>query len=196
MTTTERSLLLESYKIKHTTSTRGLSVAVATVCIIDVFGVFPLVTFPKAVIQCGKIHFKLPILLNTCVLAGYYGIFVVVFTISVQMYTAVLLGKCWLIAEELKPNIKTKSRCPYSALAELTWGKWMTYLTNFLLDISVFAAGIPNLIVGEILILQYVLKIVIRIIQNLVLTITLKYVLKCRYTHCNYEISSRHFYSI
>lgn len=65
------------------------------------------------------------------------------------MYTAILLGKCWLMAEKLEPNIKMKNRCPYSALAEITWGKWMTCFTTFLLDLSVFAAGIPNLLVGE-----------------------------------------------
>lgn len=79
---------------------------------------------------------------------GYYGVFVVILTISLQMYTAMLLGKCWLIAEQLNPNINVKIRCPYSALAEITWGKWMTYFTSFLLDLTVFAAGVPNLIVG------------------------------------------------
>lgn len=66
------------------------------------------------------------------------------------MYTAVLLGECWLIAEKLEPNIKTKNRYPFAALAEMTWGKWMTCLTTFLLDLSIFFAGIPNLIVGEL----------------------------------------------
>lgn len=53
MATSERSLLLESHivKLKNT----GLSVALATACIVDVFGVFPLVTLPKAIIQCGKL---------------------------------------------------------------------------------------------------------------------------------------------
>lgn len=73
----------------------------------------------------------------------------VVFTISVQMYTATLLGKCWLMAKELEPNIQTKSRYPYSALAQMTLGKWMSCFTTFLLDVSIFTAGIPNLIVGK-----------------------------------------------
>lgn len=58
MTTSERSLLLESHNLKlkeQIPANTGLSVVLATACIVDVFGVFPLVTLPKAVIQCGKL---------------------------------------------------------------------------------------------------------------------------------------------
>lgn len=66
-----------------------------------------------------------------------------------QIYTATLLGKCWLIAEELYPDIQTKNRYPYSALAEIALGKWTSYMTTLLLDVSIFAAGVPNLILGK-----------------------------------------------
>lgn len=73
----------------------------------------------------------------------------IVLTISAQAYTATLLGKCWLMAEELEPDIQMKTRYPYSALAQITLGKWMSYFTTLLLDVSIFAAGVPNLIVGK-----------------------------------------------
>lgn len=65
------------------------------------------------------------------------------------MYTATLLGKCWNLAEEMEPNMKRKSRYPYSALAELTFGKHFAYFVTFLVDITVFGGGIPNLILGK-----------------------------------------------
>lgn len=37
---------------KH--STKGLSIFFAVICVVDVFGVFPIVTLPKVIIQCGK----------------------------------------------------------------------------------------------------------------------------------------------
>lgn len=61
MTSSETSQLLESYDAKvsrNNASTNGLSVSFAAVCIVDVFGVFPLVTTPKAIIQCGKLTHK------------------------------------------------------------------------------------------------------------------------------------------
>lgn len=33
--------------------TRGLTVFFATLCVIDLFGVFPIVTLPSALISCG-----------------------------------------------------------------------------------------------------------------------------------------------
>lgn len=42
--------------------------------------------------------------------AGWFGIPLAVTAFAVQAYTAVLLGKCWIIAEEIDPNIKKKNR--------------------------------------------------------------------------------------
>lgn len=39
-------------------------------------------------------------------------------------------------------------RCPYSAVAELIYGKRMRIFVNFLLSITVFGAGVPNILVG------------------------------------------------
>lgn len=70
---------------------------------------------------------------------------------SIQIYTAILLGKCWLLAEELDPTIHLKNRYPYSALAEMTYGIKFSNFVTCLLDATIFAGGIPNLIVGKIL---------------------------------------------
>lgn len=34
----------------------GLSTLFAIICILDVFGVFPIVTLPRTIIDCGKSH--------------------------------------------------------------------------------------------------------------------------------------------
>lgn len=39
-------------------------------------------------------------------------------------------------------------RCPYSAVGELTYGKKMRIFVNIMLNITVFGAGIPNILVG------------------------------------------------
>lgn len=32
----------------------GLSLIFATLCIVDIFGVFPIIALPRAIVQCGK----------------------------------------------------------------------------------------------------------------------------------------------
>ncbi|GAB0090493.1 uncharacterized protein DMENIID0001_052290 [Sergentomyia squamirostris] len=113
-------------------TTKNLSVFFATLCVIDLFGVFPIVALPAAIISCGL-----------------YGIPLVVFVIIVQIYTGVILGKCWIIAEKLEPSINEKNRYPYAAIAELTYGKYMSIFVTFLLDLTVFGGGIPNLLVAS-----------------------------------------------
>lgn len=68
---------------------------------------------------------------------------------SLQIYTAIILGKCWVIAEEIDRNIVRKNRYPYVAIAEMTFGKYMSRFVTILLDVTVFGAGIPNLVVGK-----------------------------------------------
>lgn len=47
----ERTLLL---KTSSKSAKNGLSLAFAIICIVDVFGVFPVVALPKAIINCGE----------------------------------------------------------------------------------------------------------------------------------------------
>lgn len=49
MERSETTLLLNSKQ-----STNKLSVIFAIICIVDVFGVFPVVALPKAIIDCGR----------------------------------------------------------------------------------------------------------------------------------------------
>uniref|UniRef100_A0A336N1P4 CSON008711 protein n=1 Tax=Culicoides sonorensis TaxID=179676 RepID=A0A336N1P4_CULSO len=112
--------------------TKTLSLFFASLCVIDLFGVFPIVALPRSIILCGL-----------------YGIPLVLFVITLQIYTAVILGRCWVIAERLKPEIVKQNRYPYAAIAELTFGKKMSYLVTILLDVTVFGGGIPNLLVAS-----------------------------------------------
>ncbi|CAD7083932.1 unnamed protein product [Hermetia illucens] len=80
---------------------------------------------------------------------GIYGIPLVLMFAIVQIYTATLLGRCWIIAERLDPSIVKKSRYPYAAIAEMTYGKYMSILVTILLDLTIFGAGIPNLLVAS-----------------------------------------------
>ncbi|XP_066998507.2 uncharacterized protein [Anabrus simplex] len=111
---------------------RPLSLLFATLCIIDLFGVFPIITLPRTIINCGWLGIPLALLL-----------------FSIQIYTAVLLGRCWLIAEKLQPTIVTKTRYPYAALADLTFGKKIRRLVTILLDLTIFGAAVPNLLVAS-----------------------------------------------
>lgn len=42
----------------------------------------------------------------------------------------------------------TSNRCPYAAVAELIYGKRMCIFVNIILNVTVFGAGIPNILVG------------------------------------------------
>lgn len=66
-----------------------------------------------------------------------------------QIYTAVILGRCWVIAERLKPEIVDQNRYPYAAIGYMTYGPKMSMMVTILLDLTVFGGGIPNLLVGK-----------------------------------------------
>uniref|UniRef100_A0AAG5CY03 Amino acid transporter transmembrane domain-containing protein n=1 Tax=Anopheles atroparvus TaxID=41427 RepID=A0AAG5CY03_ANOAO len=110
---------------------RKLSLFYATLCVVDLFGVFPIIALPKSIIACGL-----------------YGLPLVLFVITLQIYTAVVLGRCWTIAEKLDPSIVSKNRYPYAAIAEFTYGRRMSVFVTVLLDLTVFGGGIPNLLVA------------------------------------------------
>ncbi|XP_026750638.2 uncharacterized protein LOC113511220 [Galleria mellonella] len=120
----------EGYTVGQTTG--GLSVFFTVLCIVDLFGVFPVIALPKSVISCG-----------------IYGLPLVVCVFGLQLYTAVLLGKCWILAQEITPNISKKNRLPYAAVAELTFGVMARRIVTFLIDAAVFGAGVPNFILAS-----------------------------------------------
>ncbi|KAJ3658856.1 hypothetical protein Zmor_010574 [Zophobas morio] len=124
----ENNLLLDQSKTKQS----KLSVLFAVICIVDVFGVFPVIALPKAIIDCG-----------------IYGALVITVVCSVQIYTAILLGRCWIMAEKIDISVKKKNRYPYSALAEITWGPAFSNFVSFLVNLTIFCGGIPNLIVAS-----------------------------------------------
>ncbi|XP_019533814.3 uncharacterized protein LOC109405236 [Aedes albopictus] len=113
-------------------SSPNLSLFFASLCVIDLFGVFPIVALPKSIISCGL-----------------YGIPLVLLVVTLQIYTATVLGRCWTIAEKLDPSIVRKNRYPYAAIAEFTYGKRMSVFVTVLLDMTVFGGGIPNLLVAS-----------------------------------------------
>ncbi|XP_020297801.1 uncharacterized protein LOC109862223, partial [Pseudomyrmex gracilis] len=115
---------------KYTNS--GLSLFFTTLCIIDIFGVFPIIALPRAIIQCGL-----------------YGIPLVLVVFGLQIYTAILLGKSWIIANTLDPQISRKNRYPLAAVTELTMGPLARSIVTLLLDLTVFGCGIPNLLVAS-----------------------------------------------
>lgn len=118
--------------ISASDSNKKLTVFFATLCVIDLFGVFPIVTLPKSLISCG-----------------YFGVPLIILVFSLQTYTAVVLGRCWTIAEKLDPSILNRSRYAYAAIGLFTFGEPMKLFVTVLLDLTVFGAGIPNLLVAS-----------------------------------------------
>lgn len=82
--------------------------------------------------------------------SGLYGLPLIVFVITLQIYTGVILGRCWVIAERIKPQIVAQNRYPYAAIADMTYGRTVSLLVTILLDLSVFGGGVPNLLVGKV----------------------------------------------
>ncbi|KAG7207371.1 hypothetical protein KM043_009032 [Ampulex compressa] len=109
-----------------------LSLFFATLCIVDIFGVFPIIALPRAIVQCGL-----------------YGIPLVLVVFGLQIYTAALLGKSWIIATALDPQISRKNRYPLAAVTEFTLGPRARTMVTVLLDLTIFGCGIPNLLVAS-----------------------------------------------
>ncbi|XP_044013687.1 amino acid transporter AVT1C [Aphidius gifuensis] len=128
MMNSERDSLINRHESSHS----GLSVLFATLCIIDIFGVFPIIALPRAIVQCGLL-----------------GIPLVIVVVLLQIYTAILLGKSWTIASSLDPQIFTKNRYPLAAVTEFTLGPKFRTCVTVLLDLTVFGCGIPNLLVAS-----------------------------------------------
>ncbi|XP_026672769.1 amino acid transporter AVT1C isoform X2 [Ceratina calcarata] len=119
-----------------------LSLLFATLCVIDIFGVFPIIALPRSIVQCGL-----------------YGIPLVIVVLFLQVYTAVLLGKSWIIATTLDPQIFRKNRNPLAAVTELTLGSRARMLVTVIQDITVFGCSIPNLLVASQNLQNFGLKI-------------------------------------
>ncbi|XP_014483435.1 PREDICTED: uncharacterized protein LOC106748978 [Dinoponera quadriceps] len=122
----------ESIPLLWRNANSGLSLFFATLCIVDIFGVFPIIALPRAIVQCGL-----------------YGIPLVLIVFGLQIYTATLLGKSWIIASTLDPQISRKNRYPLAAVTELTMGPCARSIVTVLLDLTVFGCGIPNLLVAS-----------------------------------------------
>ncbi|KAK6620579.1 hypothetical protein RUM43_010871 [Polyplax serrata] len=128
----ERLPLIRKGLIDEFTPSHQISVILAAACIIDQFGVNPIIVLPKGIIICGWVGYPLVLLV-----------------ISLTIYTAMLLGRCWVIAEHLDKSMVLKSRYAYSALTEMVWGKTTGRIINFLIDVSVFCSNIPALLIAS-----------------------------------------------
>ncbi|XP_006610904.1 proton-coupled amino acid transporter 4 isoform X1 [Apis dorsata] len=109
-----------------------LSLLFATLCVIDIFGIFPIIALPRSIVQCGL-----------------YGIPLVFMVLALQIYTAILLGKSWIIATTIDPQILRKNRNPLAAVTELTLGSRARSLITIILDLTIFGCSIPNLLVAS-----------------------------------------------
>lgn len=71
----------------------NLTLFIAILYVIDMFGVFPFVTLPALLVELG-----------------FFGIPLVISVVVLQIYTSFLLSECWTMAESLDSSIVNKSR--------------------------------------------------------------------------------------
>ncbi|EDV53767.1 uncharacterized protein LOC6554267 [Drosophila erecta] len=109
----------------------NLSLFIAILYVVDLFGIFPFVTLPALLVKLG-----------------YFGVLLVLSIIILQIYTSFLLSQCWTMAELLDPSIQQKRNYPYAALAELAYGPYMSLLVSVLLDLSIFAMAVPSVVMA------------------------------------------------
>ncbi|XP_054085706.1 uncharacterized protein At3g01760 [Zeugodacus cucurbitae] len=109
----------------------NLTLLIAVLYVVDLFGVLPLITLPALLVQLGVLG--IPLVLSVIVL---------------QIYTSFLLSRCWIMAESFDPSISQKSRYPYAAIADLAYGPCLSLFVRILLDISIFATAIPSLLIA------------------------------------------------
>ncbi|KAF6205749.1 hypothetical protein GE061_019922 [Apolygus lucorum] len=79
---------------------------------------------------------------------GWTGIPLALIVFLIQIYTAIMLGRCWIISENLSTDILQKTRYPYAAMAELAFGRFAGYYVNILLGLTIFCGSVPNLLVA------------------------------------------------
>nr|XP_014274804.1 amino acid transporter AVT1G-like [Halyomorpha halys] len=127
----DMDLLLVDSKIYEPANTY-LSITFATFCIVDMVGLFPVIALPRAIIDCG-----------------WLGLPLAIGVLSTEIYTAILLGKCWILSEKLDHSINLKKRCPYGAIVELAFGKKLSNYVKFILDLSIFGASISDLLIAS-----------------------------------------------
>lgn len=109
----------------------SLSLFIAILYVVDLFGIFPFLTLPSLLVHLG-----------------YFGVLLVLSIIFLQMYTSFLLAQCWTMAEYLDPSILQKRNYPYAALAELAFGPYVSVLVSVLLDLSIFALAVPSIVMA------------------------------------------------
>ncbi|ALC46444.1 CG13646 [Drosophila busckii] len=115
----------------HTDEPQSLSLFIAILYVVDLFGIFPFLTLPSLLVKLG-----------------YFGLLLVLSIIFLQMYTSFLLSQCWTMAEHLDPSILQKRNYPYAALAELAFGPYVSLLVSVLLDLSIFALAVPSIVMA------------------------------------------------
>ncbi|XP_068157165.1 uncharacterized protein mah [Drosophila tropicalis] len=109
----------------------NLSLFIAILYVVDLFGIFPFITLPALLVKLG-----------------YFGLLLVLSIIFLQIYTSFLLSQCWSMAELLDPSISQKRNFPYAALAELAYGRYMSVLVSVLLDLSIFSMAVPSVVMA------------------------------------------------
>ncbi|KAL1131376.1 hypothetical protein AAG570_010993 [Ranatra chinensis] len=83
------------------------------------------------------------------IFTGWVGIPLAFTVFCIQVYTAILLGKCWVIAESLEADISSRNRSPYAALAEMAYGRRTGTFVTLILGLTIFGGGIPNLLIAS-----------------------------------------------
>lgn len=84
---------IPKFAAKTESEPENLSLFIAILYVIDLFGVFPFVTFPALLVQLGVV-----------------GIPLIILVVALQIYTSFLLSQCWHRAESLDPSINQKKK--------------------------------------------------------------------------------------
>ncbi|KAK7792892.1 hypothetical protein R5R35_005059 [Gryllus longicercus] len=107
-----------------------LSALDAACCVVDLFGVFPVLALPRALLACG-----------------WAGAALALAVVALQGYTARLLGRSWLLARGALPRwTAARRRSPYAALAELAFGARGRRVASAFLHTAVFGSYVPDLL--------------------------------------------------
>ncbi|KAK3871923.1 hypothetical protein Pcinc_022960 [Petrolisthes cinctipes] len=111
----------------------GISLGRAVCYVLGVLGVLPIVSLPGALVYCGWLGFVMFVVL-----------------VVVEVYTAVLLARSWLILELFWPReAHLHHRHPYPGLAEKAGGVVLRKIVSGLLNIAIFGAAIPFMLLAS-----------------------------------------------
>ncbi|XP_033113774.1 amino acid transporter AVT1J-like [Anneissia japonica] len=115
-----------------TTAIKGLTIVTAGVFIVGEMAGSGVLALPKAVAD-----------------TGWIGIVLIIVCAMASCYTAIILGRCWMIIQNRFPRYKEHVRYPYPAIGYEAFGNSGKHLVTFCVNFTLFGVSTVFLLIAS-----------------------------------------------